>query len=98
MINGELSVQARLVIALALGFLAGLERETTGARSRSGVHAGVRTYAILSLLATMGVGLWLVWPVSDHWAGSGEEPSGGPTAQAPPPRLAPDRAPLEPRS
>jgi hypothetical protein len=45
----------------------------------------------------MGVGLWLVWPVSDHWAGSGEEPPGGPTAEAPPPRLAPDRAPLEPR-
>ena len=28
--------------------------------------------AILSLLATMLVGLWLVWPVSDRWAGSGE--------------------------
>ena len=35
---------------------------------------GNRAYqvVILSLLATMGVGLWLVWPVSDHWAGSGE--------------------------
>jgi UMF1 family MFS transporter len=59
---------------------------------------GAYQVAILSLLATMGVGLWLVWPVSDHWAGSGEEPPGGTTAQAPPPRLAPDRAPLEPRS
>jgi MFS transporter, UMF1 family len=58
--------------------------------------------AILSLLGTMLVGLWLVWPVSDHWAGSGEEPpaggGGGPEIEAPPPRLAPDRAPLEPRS
>lgn len=59
---------------------------------------GAYQIAILSLLATMGVGLWLVWPVSDHWAGSGEEPPDGPTAEAPPPRLAPDRAPLEPRS
>jgi len=28
--------------------------------------------AILSLLGTMLIGLWLVWPVSDRWAGSGE--------------------------
>jgi MFS transporter, UMF1 family len=28
--------------------------------------------AVLSLLATMLVGLWLVWPVSDRWKGSGE--------------------------
>ncbi len=28
--------------------------------------------AILSLLLTMLVGLWLVWPVNDRWAGSGE--------------------------
>jgi UMF1 family MFS transporter len=58
---------------------------------------GVLAYqiAILSLILTMLVGLWLVWPVSDRWAGSGEtgEPAGGP-----PPRLAPDRAPLGPRA
>jgi UMF1 family MFS transporter len=57
--------------------------------------------AILSLLGTMLVGLWLVWPVSDHWAGSGEEPPDGggrPGVEAPPARLAPDRAPLEPRA
>jgi MFS transporter, UMF1 family len=29
--------------------------------------------AIFSLLGTMLIGLWLVWPVSDQWAGSGEE-------------------------
>jgi UMF1 family MFS transporter len=28
--------------------------------------------AILSLIVTMLVGLWLIWPVSDRWAGSGE--------------------------
>lgn len=59
---------------------------------------GAYQVAILSLLVTMGVGLWLVWPVSDRWLGSGEAP-GDPDvpAQAPPPRLAPDRSPLEPR-
>lgn len=54
---------------------------------------GIAAYqiAILSLIVTMLIGLWLVWPVSDRWAGSGE------TAEPPPPRLAPDRAPLEDR-
>ncbi|HEX5826121.1 MAG TPA: MFS transporter [Candidatus Limnocylindrales bacterium] len=35
---------------------------------------GVVAYqvAILSLILTMFIGLWLVWPVSDTWAGSGE--------------------------
>jgi UMF1 family MFS transporter len=39
---------------------------------------GVGAYqlAILSLIVTMLVGLWLVWPVSDRWAGSGEVVSG----------------------
>ena len=59
--------------------------------------------AILSLIVTMLVGLWLVWPVSDTWAGSGElhrhgaAPSDEPTVEAPPVRLAPDRAPLDDR-
>ncbi|MEW6223891.1 MAG: MFS transporter [Chloroflexota bacterium] len=59
---------------------------------------GVGAYqvAILSLIVTMLIGLWLVWPVSDRWAGSGEVADDG--AAAPPPRLAPDRAPLEERS
>jgi UMF1 family MFS transporter len=58
---------------------------------------GVAAYqiAILSLIVTMLIGLWLVWPVSDRWAGSGEVPDHG--ADAPSPRLAPDRAPLEDR-
>jgi MFS transporter, UMF1 family len=35
---------------------------------------GVGAYqvAILSLIVTMLIGLWLVWPVRDTWAGSGE--------------------------
>ena len=54
---------------------------------------------MLSLLVTMLIGLWLVWPVSDRWAGSGEvrrEAGVGRAGaeRAPPPRLAPDRAPL----
>jgi len=56
--------------------------------------------AILSLIVTMLIGLWLVWPVSDRWTGSGELHAHGsdPGASAgPPPRLAPDRAPLDGR-
>jgi hypothetical protein len=33
---------------------------------------GAYQVAVLSLLVTMLIGLWLVWPVSDRWAGSGE--------------------------
>jgi hypothetical protein len=56
---------------------------------------GVVAYqiAVLSLLATMLIGLWLIRPVSDRWSGSGELP----TASPPPERLAPASAPIEPR-
>ena len=64
---------------------------------------GAYQVAVLSLLITMLIGLWLVWPVSDRWAGSGEV--GGPggdgglsAASGPPARLSPDRAPLEERN
>ena len=50
--------------------------------------------AVLSLLATMLLGLWLIWPVRDDWAGSGEHPE-HPTL---PERLAPAAAPIEPRA
>ena len=50
---------------------------------------------MLSLLVTMLIGLWLVWPVRDDWEGSGEIP--GTRAEPPPTRLAPSTAPLEPR-
>ncbi len=59
---------------------------------------GAYQVAVLSLLVTMVIGLWLVWPVRDDWAGSGEPvlPSEmGPVA--PPERLAPAVGPLEPR-
>ena len=63
---------------------------------------GVGAYqiAILSLLVTMGIGLWLVWPVSDRWTGSGElhAHGSGTASVGPPPRLAPDRAPLDERA
>ena len=66
---------------------------------------GIAAYqiAILSLIVTMLIGLWLVWPVSDRWAGSGEMDGGDESnrsdggtgaSSAPPPRLSPDRAPL----
>ena len=31
---------------------------------------------MLSLLVTMLIGLWLIWPVRDDWAGSGETVAG----------------------
>ena len=61
---------------------------------------GAYQVAILSLIVTMLIGLWLVWPVSDRWTGSGElhaHGSGPIAAEAPPPRLAPDRAPFDDR-
>jgi UMF1 family MFS transporter len=56
---------------------------------------GVGAYqvAVLTLLVTMLIGVWLVAPVSDRWSGSGELPSATP----PPERLIPSAAPIEPR-
>jgi UMF1 family MFS transporter len=56
---------------------------------------GAYQLAVLSLLGTMLVGMWLLRGVSDRWAGSGELQ--GEIVEAPPPRLAPDVSPLEPR-
>jgi UMF1 family MFS transporter len=55
---------------------------------------GVGAYqlAVLTLLGTMLLGAWLLRPVSDQWTGSGEV-----QVHAPPERLAPMVAPLEPR-
>jgi MFS transporter, UMF1 family len=55
---------------------------------------GVGAYqlAVLTLLGTMLFGAWLLRPVSDTWAGAGEV-----DVHAPPERLAPMTAPLEPR-
>ena len=60
--------------------------------------SGAYQVAVLSLLVTMLIGLWLIWPVRDDWAGSGEYvlPEGmGPVA--PPERMAPGGASIEPR-
>lgn len=54
------------------------------------LHNGAYQLAVVSLLATMLIGLWLVWPVGDRWAGSGE-------VVVPPERLSPAAAPIEPR-
>jgi UMF1 family MFS transporter len=54
---------------------------------------GAYQLAVLSLLVTMLIGVWLLRPVSDLWSGSGEVPK----VAAPPERLAPASAPIEPR-
>jgi UMF1 family MFS transporter len=59
---------------------------------------GAYQVAVISLLVTMFIGLWLIWPVRDDWAGSGEAllpPGMGPVA--PPERLAPAGSSTEPR-
>ena len=60
---------------------------------------GAYQIAIVSLLITMLIGLWLVWPVSDRWSGGDDVSDGGPHAEpvVPPERLAPANAPIEPR-
>jgi UMF1 family MFS transporter len=59
---------------------------------------GAYQVAVLSLLVTMLIGLWLIWPVRDDWAGSGEGDVAHHGHPAPPPeRLAPGSSPLEPR-
>jgi UMF1 family MFS transporter len=57
------------------------------------LDVGAYQLAVVSLLVTMLVGAWLIRPVSDRWEGSGELP----VAVAPPERLAPMSAPIEPR-
>jgi UMF1 family MFS transporter len=56
---------------------------------------GAYQLAVLSLLVTMVIGVWLLLPVRDDWAGSHEVTSVGPIA--PPERLATATAPIEPR-
>ena len=55
---------------------------------------GAYQLAVLSLLVTMIIGVWLIWPVRDDWAGSEEVPV---KPVVPPERLAPATAPIEPR-
>jgi len=59
---------------------------------------GAYQVAVLSLLITMLIGLWLLWPVRDDWTGSGEIlPPGLASDHLAPDRFAPGSAPLEPR-
>ncbi len=59
---------------------------------------GAYQVAVLSLLITMVIGLWLIRPVRDDWAGSGEGDIAHHGHAGPPPeRLAPATAPIEPR-
>jgi UMF1 family MFS transporter len=58
---------------------------------------GAYQVAVLSLLVTMVIGLWLVWPVRDDWDGSGETVRPGSGLHVPPERLTPGAAPIEPR-
>ncbi|HJP88631.1 MAG TPA: MFS transporter [Candidatus Limnocylindrales bacterium] len=53
---------------------------------------GAYQLAVLTLLITMVVGAWLLRPVRDHWIGAGEV-----DVHAPPDRLAPAVAPMDPR-
>ena len=45
----EWTFQLRFIVALALGFLIGLERETSGIDKKVKLFAGVRTYSLISL-------------------------------------------------
>ncbi|MDO8484389.1 MAG: MFS transporter, partial [Candidatus Limnocylindrales bacterium] len=65
------------------------------------IGIGAYQVAVLSLLVTMFIGLWLIWPVRDDWAGSGEVgellAGSGLGPAAPPERLMPGTGPMEPR-
>lgn len=45
----EWTVQLRLVVALALGFLVGLERESSQSKHKKVLFGGIRTYPIISM-------------------------------------------------
>jgi len=79
---------SQVIGQLAYGFILLLFFDALG--------VGAYQLAVLSLLVTMLIGLWLVRPVSDRWAGSGEV-GPGEGAAPPPPRMGPAESPLEPR-
>ncbi len=79
---------SQVIGQLAYGFILLLFFDALG--------VGAYQLAIVTLLVTMIIGLWLVRPVSDRWAGSGDVgPDEG--AAPPPPSLMPSESPLEPR-
>ena len=62
----DLPFQLRFVMALLLGFLVGLERESVGIKKGSRGYAGVRTYSLIGLF---GFGCaWLQQKTGADWA------------------------------
>ena len=60
---------------------------------------GAYQIAILSLLVTMGIGMWLIWPVSDRWAGSGDvDAQGQPVSVGSSTLVAPATVPIDPEA
>ena len=57
MTSFEWTYELRFIVALALGFLIGLERESAGSEHKTKASAGVRTYTLISLFG-FGCG-WL---------------------------------------
>ena len=45
----EWTFELRFIVALALGFLIGLERESAGVDRKGKIFAGVRTFTLISL-------------------------------------------------
>ena len=46
----EWTPQLRFIVALALGFLVGLERESSKSKAKKVILGGIRTYPIISML------------------------------------------------
>ncbi|MBN2225960.1 MAG: MgtC/SapB family protein [candidate division Zixibacteria bacterium] len=65
MLEFSVPFELRFVIALGLAFLMGLERESSGARTKGRVFAGVRTY---SLIGIFGFGCAWLFQVGIQWA------------------------------
>ena len=57
MTSFQWTYELRFIVALALGFLIGLERESAGSEHKTKASAGVRTYTLISLFG-FGCG-WL---------------------------------------
>ncbi len=65
MLDFSVPFELRFLIALGLAFLMGLERESSGSRTKGRVFAGVRTY---SLIGIFGFGCAWLFQVGIQWA------------------------------
>jgi MFS transporter, UMF1 family len=84
-IYGLVGKASQVIGAMAFGIIVFLLFEPLG--------NGAYQIAILTLLGTMLIGMWLILPVSDRVRGVGDDAG----ATVPPERLAPMHTPLEPR-